>query len=78
MYREKGETELIKRAWEYRNAENLRHIAEQNEAVMIMADVEIPFQLAESLERFQARAQAVCDAFVEEYEFFRKRQTERE
>jgi hypothetical protein len=36
VYREKGESDLVDRAWEYSNAESARRTAEQNRATSIV------------------------------------------
>ena len=72
-YRESGEFALVDLGWKYSNAESARRTAEQNRATMISAGTEYPRQLAESFEQARAKAFAACDAFVKEYDAFRKR-----
>ena len=77
IHRENGESVLVERAWEYSNAENAKRTAEHNRAMSISTGIEYPREMAESLERDKAKAFAACDAFVKEFDAFRKRQAEK-
>jgi hypothetical protein len=73
IYRERGQADLLKLAWDCTNAENARLIASQNRATMMRDGVEYPRSLAEALERDTAKARVACEAFAIAYDSFREK-----